>query len=525
MTNVFLGLDFGTGGSKGCIANAEGEVLAYHFEEYPIITQNPRWSEHDPEQYWKNAQTIIQRCLEQAKVSPKDIKGIAVSSALPCLVMVDSECVPIHNAYNLMDRRATDEVSRLKATLGEHRLFDLTGNRLDDHPTIINLLWEKRNRPESYRRIHKALTIEGFINAKLTGRQTLVNTNAAFYGVAYNIREDRFDKGILEEIGIAEDILPEICYPEEIIGEVTHDAARQTGLAAGTPVCGGQADFNASCLASGVIQEGDVQCNLGTCGNFGIIHKAPEFMPEMLALRFTVGARDTYITIPTTTTGGMTMRYIRDNFSHTDGHTGFSDGQDAYDILNQEAEKVSPGSDGLIVLPFLMGERTPIWDVYARGCVFGLSLNHRKGHIIKATMEGVAYAMYDSYQVVKQRGVQINPPIVMHEGGAKSPLWRQIITDVFNTPTVLTKKRVGAPFGDAVLAGVAVGLLESFGVVKQWAEYIDPMEPDQERHALYMEYFKVFKDLYHSVRDDFKTMSRLRRKTLERDKSSAPCAS
>jgi sugar (pentulose or hexulose) kinase len=213
-------------------------------------------------------------------------------------------------------------------------------------------------------------------------------------------------------------------------------------------------DFNASCIAAGVIEEGDIMSNLGTVGNFGIVFKDASFMfsPEglsMINLAFTVNSADTYMTIPSTTTGGQSIRYLRDQFSQYEVEVERVLGVSSYDLLNMQAARVPLGCDGLIILPFLMGERTPIWDPYARGVIFGLSLNHTKGHIVRAMMEAVAYALYDSYQLIKKSGIKINYPIVLNEGGAVSKLWRQIICDVFDAPIVLMKRRTGAPFGDA----------------------------------------------------------------------------
>jgi len=159
-----------------------------------------------------------------------------------------------------------------------------------------------------------------------------------------------------------------------------------------------------------------------------------------------------------------------------------------------------------------MGERTPIWDVHARGVIFGLSMNHTRGHVIRAMMESVAYALYDSFRLIQQTGRRINAPIVLNEGGAKSPLWRRIITDVFDVPTVLVKRRTGAPYGDAILAGVASSLFKDFSVAKQWTEYIEPMEPDPERHQMYMEYFDLYKRLYDHIHADYLTLAALRDK-------------
>lgn len=173
MASYLMGIDYGTGGAKSVIIDTEGNVLGYAFREYPIINKKPSWSEHDPELYWEIACEIIKEAINKAQINPRDIKGIGTSSALPSLVMVDKNGDPINLAYNLMDRRATEEVQWLKDNIGEERIFKISANRLDDHPTIVNLMWEKNKRPESYKKINKALTIDGFIRLKLTGKATL----------------------------------------------------------------------------------------------------------------------------------------------------------------------------------------------------------------------------------------------------------------------------------------------------------------------------------------------------------------
>jgi xylulokinase len=429
--------------------------------------------------------------------------------------MVDAQHNPVERAYNLMDRRARREVVWLKEHIGEERIFRASGNRLEDHPALVNLLWEKNNRPQSYARVWKALTIDGFITLKLTGKAVVSYSGAAFYGVAYNLLERRFDTQMLEDIGINAALLPDVHRCEDIVGEVTFAAAAETGLEAGTPVAAGQVDCNAGWLGGGMSDPGDIQMNLGTCGNFGVIHRSPEFILSptgfsVINFAYTVNSEHTYITVPTTTTGGQSIRYLRDTFSQVEMETERILGVDSYDLLNLQAERVPLGCDGLLILPYLMGERTPIWDTQARGVVFGLSLNHTKGHVVRAMMEAVAFALYDSFRLVREAGLAINYPIVLNEGGAKSRLWRRIITDVFNAPTVLVRRRTGAPYGDAILAGVATGVLPGFAVAKDWVEYIEPVEPIVTNHERYLEYFALYKRLYEHVREDFQELARLR---------------
>jgi len=520
MADFLLGIDYGTGGAKACLMDTQGDVAGFAFEEYPSYHDHPGWSEHDAENYWQAACRLIKQVIAEAGISPKDIRGIAASSALPSLVLVNRQHQPIHRAYNLMDKRAIREVAWLKEQIGEERLFPISGYRLEDHPMLVNVLWEQRQRPDTFGAIYKALTIDGFITLKLTGKAVCSYSNAAFYGVAYNLRERRFDHGLLHELGIDPAMMPELCNCADIIGEVTAQAAAATGLAPGIPVAGGQVDCNASWVGAGAIGVGDFQSNLGTVGNFGVIHQSTDFIFSdigklMINFPYTVNSENTYVTVPTTTTGGQSIRYLRDQFSQYEVETERVLGVSAYDLLNLQAQKIPAGSDGLIILPFFMGERTPIWDVHARGVIFGLSLNHTKGHLVRAMMEAVAYAMYDSFRLIKEEaGLPINYPMVLNEGGAVSKLWRQILTDVFNVPIVLVKRRAGAPYGDAILAGVATGIFKDFSVAKAWTEYIEPMEPDQKNHERYMEYFALYKKLYNHLKDDYRELAQLRENAL-----------
>jgi xylulokinase len=237
----------------------------------------------------------------------------------------------------------------------------------------------------------------------------------------------------------------------------------------------------------------------------------------MINCSYTTDSRNAFATIAATTTGGQSIRYLRDNYSHMEvAMERLIPGVDAYDYLEKEAEAVEPGSGGLIVLPYLMGERTPLWDVDARGVIFGLSLHHTKNHVVRAMMESIAYALYDSYLIIVEHASKINFPIVLNEGGAKNKLWRRIITDVFNVPTVFVKSRTGAPLGDAILAGVATGIFKDFSIARDKAEYIDRLEPSEELHEMYMDYFGIYKNLYKHLKEDFKTLANVRKQYTPR---------
>lgn len=517
MARRLLGIDFGTGGAKSCLIDDQGDVLGYTFREYQQFHPRPGWSEHDPETYWSVTCQLIQQLLRETHCPPQDIAGIAVSCALPSLVMVDRQGSPVAPAINLMDRRAVDEVELLRNMVGEALLEEVTANRIEDHPSIVNLIWYQRNRPEVYRQVHKALTIDGFVSSRLTGQYTLNRSAAVFYGVAFDIRKGEFRGDILDQISIDPELLPTLCDCTEVVGSVTADAARATGLAAGTPVVGGQVDCNAGWIAGGAIEPGDMQLNLGTCGVLGVIHQSMDYLnhPDglrMVNIPYTTSPHDTFAAVAVTTTGGQALRYLRDTFSSVEMDVERLLKVSAYDMITLQANGVRPGSEGLLVLPYFMGERSPLWDSSARGVVFGLSLHHTRGHIFRAFMEGVAYALYYSYSVLQRTGLRGSYPLVFNEGGSRSEVWRKIITDVFGVPTAMVEDRGGAPFGDAILAGVGVGVFDDFTVAKHGARYGEHLEPDARNHDLYMEYFEAYQGLYNDVKGRFQQLQELVRR-------------
>ncbi len=514
MANKYLiGIDYGTGGGKACIIDEKANVLAYAFREYPIFVDKPGWSEHDANLYWTLACETVKECLEKAGVSPSAVCGIGLSSAQPCLVMVDKDHKPINRAYNLMDRRATKEVQWLKDTIGEAKLFDISGNRLEDHPSLANLLWEKNNRPDDFARIWKALTIDGYVRLKMAGVAAMSYSAGVFMGVAYDIRKKKYDKDVMDAMGIGMDIMPSLHSCQDIVGELQPQAAAELGLSAGIPVCAGQVDCNAGWIGGGSVEVGDLHINLGTCGVMGVINNNLDFSDAFLNTPYTTNHCDDFVTIGVALSGGQVLRFIRDAFCDLESAMSkLTPGIDVYDYMNMEAEKIPAGCEGLIALPYLMGERTVLWDVHARGVLFGLSLHHTKAHVIRAMMEGVAFVLYMNLQEMIKKGIKINFPVILNEGGAKSKLWRRIITDVFNVPTAFVENRVGAPYGDAILAGVSTGVFDSFLVAKEKAHYIDRMEPDEDMHKKYMDYYDIFLKLYKDIKGRYAELAALREK-------------
>lgn len=509
MSNYLVGSDVGTGGTKSVVMDTGGNVLGSHFIEYPLITPRPGWAEHNPEWYWNAVADTIKASIKQSRVNPKNIKGVSISALSPACILVDKNLRPLQNAHIWMDRRATAECQWLKENIGEERVFKLSGNPIDPYYATAKLMWEKNNRPELYRDTYKLQTAADYPAMKLTGKAATDYSNASLIGIAFDIVNRRWDEKLIEEIGLDIEKFPSLHPCDEVIGEVTREAAQRTGLAPGTSVVAGTVDCNAAWVSMGIIDDGDNSLVMGTAGVWGVAHEVPKFTKNMITIIHTAYSRKKYTTLAALVSCGALIRYFRDKLGQVERATERELGVSAYDVMNLEAEKVSPGSDGLIILPYFMGERTPIWDPLARGVLFGLSLAHERGHIIRAMMEAVGYGILHNVELVRKSGVKINSPTFLGEGGAQSRLWRQIISDILNVKCTYVTESKGAPVGNAVNAGVGVGIFKNYHIVKEWLKDVEKIdiEPNQKLHKFYMKLYKIYRGLYPDLAKYYKELA------------------
>jgi len=508
MADFLVGCDVGTGGTKAVVMALDGSVLGTHFIEYPLITtKEPHEkypgakAEHDPDWYWNAVADTIQVSIQQSKVDPKEIRGVSISALSPACILVDSDLNPLQNAHIWMDRRATAECDWLREHVGEDRVFKLSANPIDPYYATTKLMWEKSNRPELYEKTYKFQTAADYPCMKLTGKAVTDYSNASLIGIAFDVVKRKWDTALIEEIGLDPDKFPDPYPCDEVIGEVTPEAAERTGLAAGTPVVAGTVDCNAAWVAGGAVESGSTQLVMGTAGVLGVVHEEPKFTKDMITIVHTAYSRRLYTTLAALVSCGALIRYFRDNFGQLEMTAEEMTGRDAYVMLNDEARDVPPGSNGLITLPYFMGERTPIWDTHARGVLFGLSLDHGRGHLIRSLMEGAAYGLLHNFELMRASGVKMDLPMVLSEGGANSPMWRQIIADVLNVECAFAVSSKGAPVGNAVAAGVGVGLYKDYDVVKDWVQLGAHAAPDPGNHARYRKLYAIYRDLYPAVQD------------------------
>ena len=503
MAEYLAGCDIGTSGTKSIIMDIEGNVLGSHYIPYPLITKRPGFAEHNPDDYWRAAAGTIKASILQAKIDPKEIRGICISALSPACILVDKDLRPLQMGHIWMDRRGTAEADYIREKIGEERVREISGNPIDPYYGTVKLLWEKNNRPDLYRQTYKLQTAADYPCMKLTGRAVTDYSNASLIGIGYDIIHKKWDEKIMDEIGIDIDKLPETFACDEVIGEVTREAAAETGLAAGTPVVAGTVDATAAWAAGGAIEDGDMSLAMGTAGCMGFVHKEPAFTKNMITIPHMVNSREAYTTCAATCACSSVMRYFRDTFGEMELLGEKVTGMDVYQLLGDHAEQTPVGSDGLITLPYFMGERTPIWNPLARGVVFGWSLSHTKEHLLRSFMEGAVFAIRHNFEMVRASGVKMKEPLILCEGGAKSAFWRQMVCDIIGVRTGYMKDLKGAPFGDAVAAGVGTGVYKDYTILKEKAEVSSMHEPDEVRKKTYDQMYPLFRKLYEDLKDDY----------------------
>ena len=498
MSNGYLlGVDVGTTSTKAVIVESSGRILSQSSSEHELTVARPGWAEEDPRDWWDGFVSVVKQCFSQSSINAGKIVGIGVSGQIPTMVLVDENGEPTRKAILYSDSRAVDEMSWMRKTIEDEDIFNITGYSVQQQFWIPKLLWVRAHDPQALEKTHKAIGAYDYLKLKLSGKFTTDLNNALEAGLL-NFNKGEWWTDVLDMARIDRDLLPELRRPSEVVGEVSKNAADETGLAAGTPIVAGSGDTVCSALSAGVVRSNDLMLMYGTTGCFVYCTKEacpdPRFyfdyhvIPGMYALNGCMA------------TSGMLLRWFRDNFCRelvTD-----QNGVDPYKMLDQAAESVSAGSEGIVILPYFMGEKTPINDPYARGVILGLTTYHSRNHIYRALLEAVAYGFNHQLMILRELG-HIPKRVVAVNGGAKSRLWRQIVTDVigFNQDYVATNP--GAPLGDAFLAGIGVGQIESWDSINDWVKVTDTSQPDLVNHDRYRKMYAVYRSIYEHLKKDF----------------------
>ena len=502
---LLLGIDIGGTGTKAGVFSLDGDLVGSGYGEYQMISTVPGQAEHDAELWWQATIKAVKESLRD--VDPAHIKAIGVGCTNG-LIAVDDKGRPIRPAIMLWDQRALPEVERIKAQLGANEVLAVTGNPLAPGAfSLPTLLWLKHHEPESYLAAHKVMVPGGYLVARLTGKFTIDHSRASTT-LLFDIRRRQWHEPFLHKLDIDRDKLPTPVACDEVVGTITEEAASLTGLKAGTPVVGGCMDTIGASLGTGVLDEGQCFVIMGTAARVaGPVEKDRFDQRFMNCTHISAGC---YQYIGAINGVGSALRWVRDTFAQLEQQQADRSGRDVYDLITAQAANSPPGSKGLLFLPYLAGERTPIWDPYARGVFFGVTLGHNRGDFFNSVLEGAAFAIRHVLDLLEQ---DLELTIEdLHIGGAaaSSRVWNQIIANVVNKRVVSLTQSHTEVLGAALLAGVGLGLYNDYReATARTVVTGETFTPDYEAHLTYSKLFPMYKQLYQDTKHHFNQLVKL----------------
>ena len=504
-----LGLDLGTTGVKVVVIDETGRVVSRATEEYPLIVPRPGWSEQDAGGWWKASAKAVRTAVASAKTDPGDIGGVGLTGQMHGLVLLDAQGNVLRNPILWNDQRTTEQCAWITKKLGgEREIIRLTCNPVLAGFTAPKLIWVRQNEPSVYSRAKKMLLPKDFIRFKLTGSYATEVSDASGTSL-FDVRRRRWSDEVVEELDIPHAMLPDVDESTAITGEVSPGASNETGLKAGTPVVGGGGDQAAGAVGNGIVRPGVISATIGTSGVVFAHTDEVKVDPEGRLHTFCHAVPCRWHVMGVMLSAGGSMRWFMDKLGAQEVQAARERSIEPYDLLTQEASKVPPGSEGLLFLPYLSGERTPHKDPDARGVFFGLSLRTGKGHLVRAIMEGVAFGMRDSLEIMRSMGVPI-AQVRASGGGARSELWRQIQSDIYGVELHVMEAEEGPAFGSALIAAVGVG---TYGSVEEACDKAvrtsGVVKPVPENVEMYNRRYQTYTNLYQALRPSFKELAKL----------------
>lgn len=496
MKNLLLGIDIGTSACKVAVFNEDGQVLANSNRPYEVYYPAPGWVEQDAEEWWEAICLAVKDVLAVPEIDAGDICCIGIDGQSWSAIPVDRDGNVLARTPIWMDTRARDICLRVKSELGEDRIFDIAGNDFLPSYTTPKIVWFRENCPDVYSKTYKFMQSNSFIAYKLTG--VFSQDKSQLYGIHfYDLHKMAYDKELAGELGINIESIPEIYDCDAIIGHVSPEASRITGLLQGTPVVAGGLDAACGTLGAGVYKPGQTQEQGGQAGGMSIctadaradkkLILSPHVVPGLFLLQGgTVG-------------GGGLLKWFRAELAK----------DMSFDEITAEAENIPAGADGVVFLPYMAGERSPIWDPDAKGVFYGLGYDKTRGHMIRAVLEGEAYSLQHNLDIAAQAGAKVDVLNAMG-GSANSLLWTQIKSDVTGKKIVIPTSDTATTLGAVILAGIGCGIYSSYEeAVKRTIVFTRTHEPDMENHEKYMKYMKLYLQLYDDLKDTFAAYSNI----------------
>ncbi len=490
MKQQLLGIDIGTSACKVAVFDEDGKVLAQANRPYRVYYPQNGWAEQNPEEWWEAICDAVREALSEESVSAEQIKGIGVDGQSWSAIPVDENGSVLHNTPIWMDTRARHLCEKVKKEIGADEIFRVAGNDFLPSYVTPKLLWFKEERPEVFQKTHKFLQSNSYIVMKLTGEMSQEYSQC--YGIHFfHMEKLSYDMALAEKMGLSPDMMPKLYGCDEIVGSLTEEAAKKTGLKAGTPVVAGGLDAACGALGAGVYRPGETQEQGGQAGGMSICtDKALSHKALILGTHVVPGL---WLLQGGTVGGGGALKWFRQELG----------GGMSFDELTAEAAEAPPGSDGVLFLPYMAGERSPIWNPDAKGVFYGLSFDKTRGHLIRSVLEGVAFSLEHNLRTAAETGIHVDTLNAMG-GASNSVLWTQIKADVTGKTIRVPSSDTATTLGAAILAGVGCGIYGSYGeAVNRTIRMTRVQEPNPENKAVYDRAMERYLRLYEDLKEGF----------------------
>lgn len=477
---LLLGIDIGTTATKGILLDPARGLVAEAERPVVLHADRPGWAEEEVGDWWTNVASLSRELGDG-----REIAAIGVSGMVPAVILHDADGRPIRRSIQQNDARAGTEIEELRARLADARILERTGSSITQQSVAPTLLWLQRHEPEAWARTRTVAGSYDTIVRMLTGERS-IEANWALESGLFDLETHDWAPDILAAAGLDPELLPPIRRPEEVVGVLTEAAAAETGLRPGTPVVAGSADHVGSAFAAGLVREGDLLVKLGGAGDILLTTGTP-IIEERLYLDYHL-VPGLYLPNGCMATSGSFIRWFQATVA----------GGASLDLLDAEAAAVGPGAGGVVALPYMLGEKTPIHDPDARGAFIGLTLATERGHLFRAVLEGIAFGFRHHLDVFAELG-QVPRRVRVTNGGARSRLWKQVTADVIGLPLETLRSHPGSALGAAFVAGIGVGAFTGWGEIERFVEVGETIEPRE--HDSYERAYRTFRALYPALKE------------------------
>ncbi|HVJ84006.1 MAG TPA: xylulokinase [Caulifigura sp.] len=507
--SVYLGIDIGTSGTKTLAVREDGTILASATGEYPLSTPRPGWSEQEPEHWWEATVSTVRQVLQLGRVKPGDVKGIGLSGQMHGSVFLDKDHQVIRPALLWNDQRTAAECAEIEERAGgRKKLIGMVANPALTGFTAPKILWLRNHEPKNYDKLVQVLLPKDFVRHRLTG-EFATEVSDASGTLLLDVKKRAWSGALLDRLEIPKSNLPKVYESEEVSGQLSANAAEALGLPVGVPVVGGGGDQAAGAIGNGIVRKGVISATMGTSGVVFAHSDEVQIDPEGRVHTFCHAVRGKWHVMGVVLSAGGSLQWYRNQFGQAEAAVAKGMNVDPYELLSAEAAAAPAGSEGLVFLPYLTGERTPHADPNARGAWVGLTLRHGRSHLVRSVIEGATFAMRDCLEIIQGMGVPVKE-IRLSGGGAKGKFWRQVQADVYGQKVSTINAAEGPAYGVALLAAAGTGAYRNVvEACEATIKVVETTATDAKARKTYDATHKVYQQLYRSLKGDFQTMAGL----------------